>query len=80
MWKMAPISLLARRHVHFTLLIIVLHKIFYRTGHKPTAQVVSLRGHGQSLTATKVNVVDAVDANMFIVFANRQIGEEVLHW
>lgn len=48
------------------------------TGITPTAQVMSAPGQQDRLMTTKVNVVDAADANLFIVFANQQRSEIII--
>jgi len=50
---------------------------FFSTSVNPSSQVSSAPGQPQRLNAYKVNVVNAVDANLFIVFANKRIGDEV---
>jgi hypothetical protein len=39
--------------------------------------VLAAQGQELRLCANKVNVVNAMDANMFIVFANKKIGNAV---
>ncbi|CAK5092162.1 unnamed protein product [Meloidogyne enterolobii] len=46
------------------------------TSVNPSSQVSSSPGQPQRLNAYKVNVVNAVDANLFVVFANKRIGDE----
>jgi hypothetical protein len=49
----------------------------FRTGFEPTAQVFDAHGQGQRLNAVKANVEGAMEANLFIVFANQKIGDLV---
>ncbi|KAL3098285.1 hypothetical protein niasHT_021245 [Heterodera trifolii] len=48
------------------------------TGPQSNEHVFSAKGQHQFLSATKINVQNARNANLFIVFANRKVGDLVI--
>lgn len=61
----------------FTLKVLCFNLKNSSTSVNPSSQVLSAPGQPQRLHAFKVNVVNAAEANLFIVFANKRIGDEV---